>query len=92
MTAPTPTLTLGSVAVGWAPYRYGRWTYAGSWGWTWVDDAPWGYAPSHYGRWAWIGSRWGWCPGTYVARPVWAPALVGWYGGRWPGRTSPVGW
>ena len=70
-----------SVAVGWAPYRYGRWTYAGSWGWTWVDDAPWGYAPSHYGRWAWIGSRWGWCPGTYVARPVWAPALVGWYGG-----------
>ena len=21
------------------------------WGWTWVDDAPWGFAPFHYGRW-----------------------------------------
>ena len=69
------------VAAGWAPYRFGRWAYTGRWGWTWVDDAPWGYAPSHYGRWAWIGGRWGWCPGTFVARPVWAPALVGWVGG-----------
>jgi len=69
------------VAAGWAPYRFGRWAYTGRWGWTWVDDAPWGYAPSHYGRWAWIGGRWGWCPGAFVARPVWAPALVGWVGG-----------
>ena len=69
------------VVAGWAPYRFGRWAYTGRWGWTWVDDAPWGYAPSHYGRWAWIGGRWGWCPGAFVARPVWAPALVGWVGG-----------
>ena len=41
----------------------------------------WGYAPFHYGRWAYIGGRWGWCPGMYVARPLWAPALVAWYGG-----------
>ena len=55
------------------------------WGYTWVDDAPWGYAPFHYGRWAFIGGRWGWCPGAFVARPVWAPALVAWYGGAgWP--------
>jgi hypothetical protein len=68
------------VAVGWAPYRYGRWTWVRPWGWTWVDDAPWGYAPFHYGRWAWVGNRWGWYPGRYVQRPVWAPALVGWVG------------
>ena len=41
----------------WAPYRYGRWTWVAPWGWTWVDDAPWGFAPSHYGRWAQIGPR-----------------------------------
>ncbi|HVE49950.1 MAG TPA: DUF6600 domain-containing protein [Casimicrobiaceae bacterium] len=70
-----------TVAADWAPYRYGRWTWVSGWGWTWVDDAPWGYAPFHYGRWAYVGSRWGWIPGTYVARPVWAPALVAWYGG-----------
>jgi hypothetical protein len=46
-----------------------------------VDDAPWGFAPFHYGRWAWWGGRWCWVPGTYVARPVYAPALVGWVGG-----------
>jgi hypothetical protein len=73
-----------SVAVGWAPYRQGRWAWVGRWGWTWVDDAPWGYAPFHYGRWVWSAGRWGWCPGSFVSRPVWAPALVGWYGGdRW---------
>ncbi len=69
------------VADDWAPYRYGSWSWLPGWGWTWVDDAPWGYAPFHYGRWAFVGSRWGWIPGGYTARPVWAPALVGWYGG-----------
>ncbi len=69
------------VAAGWAPYRYGQWAYVRPWGWTWVDDAPWGFAPFHYGRWVNYGGRWGWCPGQYVARPVYAPALVGWIGG-----------
>jgi len=69
------------VAPDWAPYRDGYWANIGGWGPTWVDSAPWGYAPFHYGRWAFIGGRWGWCPGGYVARPVWAPALVAWYGG-----------
>ncbi len=68
------------VAPGWAPYRYGHWAWVRPWGWTWVDDAPWGFAPFHYGRWAWFGGRWCWVPGTYVARPVYAPALVGWVG------------
>lgn len=70
-----------TVAVDWAPYRYGRWAWSRHWGWTWVDDAPWGYAPFHYGRWVSYGGRWGWAPGVYVARPVYAPALVGWVGG-----------
>jgi hypothetical protein len=70
-----------TVVVGWAPYRYGQWTYIRPWGWTWVDDAPWGFAPFHYGRWVHWGGRWGWAPGQYVVRPVYAPALVAWFGG-----------
>src|SRR5204862_4667529 len=61
------------VAADWAPYRDGYWTNVGGFGFTWVDAAPWGYAPFHYGRWARVGGRWGWCPGTFVARPRWAP-------------------
>ena len=74
----TPTV----LAPGWMPYRSGRWLWVAPWGWTWVDDAPWGYAPSHYGRWVSIDQRWCWAPGVAVARPVWAPALVGWSGGQ----------
>ncbi len=66
------------VAADWAPYRYGHWAWVSPWGWTWVDDAPWGFAPFHYGRWALWGGRWAWVPGAYVARPVYAPALVAW--------------
>lgn len=69
------------VAVGWAPYHYGRWAWVEPWGWTWVDDAPWGFAPFHYGRWANAGGAWVWVPGTMVARPVYAPALVAFVGG-----------
>ena len=53
----------------WVPYRYGRWRWIGLWGWTWIDDMPWGFATSHFGRWANIGGsdaeagRWGWVPG-----------------------------
>ena len=69
------------VSAGWAPYRDGRWTWVSPWGWTWIDNAPWGYAPSHYGRWVMINHRWCWAPGRHIGRPVWAPALVGWVGG-----------
>src|SRR5665213_780814 len=71
-----------NVAPGWAPYSDGYWTTVSGFGLTWVDRAPWGYAPFHYGRWTHIRGRWGWLPGTYVARPVWAPALVAWTGGE----------
>jgi hypothetical protein len=68
------------VAADWAPYRYGHWAYVAPWGWTWVDDAPWGFTPFHYGRWVEVGGRWGWVPGERVARPVYAPALVSFFG------------
>jgi hypothetical protein len=73
-----------SVQAGWAPYRYGHWAYIAPWGWTWVDDAPWGFAPFHYGRWVSWGGGWGWAPGPMIGvgwRPYYAPALVGWIGG-----------
>ena len=77
----------------WAPYRFGYWTWLTGFGYTWVDDAAWGYAPFHYGRWIHVGNRWGWCPGRFVARPAWAPALVAWYGsGPGAGGAHVVGW
>ncbi|MBX6333579.1 MAG: FecR domain-containing protein, partial [Gemmatimonadaceae bacterium] len=69
------------VAAGWAPYRYGHWAWVRPWGWTWIDDAPWGFAPFHYGRWAYVRGHWVWVPGTIVRRPVYAPALVVFVGG-----------
>ena len=69
------------VPVGWAPYRFGHWMWVEPWGWTWVDDMPWGFAPFHYGRWAHTEGTWVWVPGTLVARPVYAPALVAFVGG-----------
>lgn len=65
-----------SVPADWAPYHYGHWVWIEPWGWTWVEDEPWGFAPFHYGRWAFIASRWAWVPGPRVVRPVYAPALV----------------
>ncbi len=69
-----------AVAADWAPYSHGRWAWVRPWGWTWVDDAPWGFAPFHYGRWVYLRNNWCWTPGTRVARPVYAPALVAWVG------------
>ena len=80
-----------AVAADWAPYRYGHWAWIPPWGWTWIDDAPWGFAPFHYGRWVEIGGRWGWCPGERVARPIYAPALVAFIGGAGFGVTIAAG-
>ena len=96
-----------AVPVGWAPYSDGRWSWIAPWGWTWIDNAPWGYAPSHYGRWVQVGQRWGWAPGRERVRNAWAPALVGWAGsdhgprpglqhgprpGAAPGKGPGMGW
>jgi len=74
------------VEAGWAPYHNGHWAYIAPWGYTWVDDAPWGFAPFHYGRWVSFNGAWGWVPcprqpqGEVYVRPVYAPALVAWVG------------
>lgn len=70
-----------AMPVDWAPYRDGHWSWIAPWGWTWVDDAPWGFAPFHYGRWTQIERRWAWVPGHLPQRPIYAPALVAFIGG-----------
>ena len=95
------------VEADWVPYRHGHWGYVSPWGWTWIDDAPWGFAPFHYGRWVQDGRRWGWIPvqqGAVVAatvRPIYAPALVSFIGlaagaavrtQAMPDRGNSVGW
>ncbi len=64
----------------WAPYSTGRWIWDPYYGWTWVDDAPWGWAPYHYGRWVYDDGFWGWAPGPVVVAPVYSPALVAFFG------------
>jgi hypothetical protein len=73
----TPTRVRGD----WAPYRDGHWGYVAPWGWTWVDDEPWGFAPFHYGRWAHLENSWCWVPGPVAVAPVYSPALVAFVGG-----------
>ena len=72
------------VLPGWAPYRFGHWVWIDPWGWTWIDEAPWGFAPFHYGRWVFARTRWCWVPGPPRVRVVFAPALVVFVGGGWP--------
>jgi hypothetical protein len=80
----------------WVPYRYGHWSWIAPWGWTWIDDASWGFAPFHYGRWALIEERWAWVPGSFVDRPIYAPAVVAFLGTPGIGLSSAegaaVGW
>jgi hypothetical protein len=92
-----------SVPAGWAPYHSGHWAWIEPWGWTWVDDNPWGYAPFHYGRWIYWHDRWGWAPGPCarmggyagyggpVIRPMYAPALVAFFGGAHWGVSLSIG-
>jgi len=92
-----PVWVPDGVAAEWAPYSTGRWIWDPYYGWTWLDDAPWGWAPYHYGRWVHPGNCWAWAPGPLVATPVYAPALVAFFGGSGFGArvglaTPVVGW
>ncbi|CAN5206411.1 hypothetical protein BH20ACI2_BH20ACI2_20310 [soil metagenome] len=62
----------------WSPYRYGHWRWLPPFGWTWVNDEPWGWATYHYGRWFYHNGYWNWSPYGYYrsTRSWWRPALV----------------
>jgi hypothetical protein len=70
----TPTV---EIAVGWTPYRDGRWIWSGG-DYVWVSYESWGWAPYHYGRWAFVDSV-GWCWVPPVRGEVfWSPGYVAW--------------
>lgn len=90
-----PMWTPTWVPAGWAPYRNGNWVWFSTWGWTWVDHAPWGFAPFHFGRWTLHRDRWCWVPGKIGPRPAFAPALVSIHvgtGGRHSRAERPHRW
>ncbi|MET0753949.1 MAG: DUF6600 domain-containing protein [Pyrinomonadaceae bacterium] len=62
----------------WSPYRYGHWRWIPPFGWTWVNDEPWGWATYHHGRWIYVDREWCWTPYAYYRprRSWWSPALV----------------
>jgi hypothetical protein len=77
------------VSADWMPYRSGYWCWAEPWGWTWVDDEPWGFAPFHYGRWVIIDDRWAWVPaGDFI----YAPAVVSFFASQDAFAWVPLGW
>ena len=86
------------VPTGWAPYSNGSWVWVDQYGWTWVDNASWGFAPYHYGRWVYFRDHWAWVPGPPDVEPVYAPALVVFFGGNnfnvtvSFGQTPGIGW
>jgi hypothetical protein len=80
-----------AVPPGWVPYSTGSWIMDPFYGWTWVGTEPWGWAPYHYGRWVFVNGFWGWAPGPVVVRPVYAPALVVFFGGSKVGAGISVG-
>ncbi len=73
----------------WSPYRYGHWRWLPYYGWTWVNDEPWGWSTYHYGRWIFLNGHWFWTPYSYSSYygggySWWRPAIVymGYIGGR----------
>jgi hypothetical protein len=87
-----PIWAPSAVPTGWVPYSTGRWMWDPIYGWTWLDDAPWGWAPYHYGRWVFVGRSWAWAPGPVLVRPLYAPALVAFFGGVTVSVGRPLAW
>ncbi len=73
-----PSSSAISAYVGWSPYRFGQWRWVPPFGWTWVNDEPWGWATYHHGRWFYDNGYWYWTPYGAIryARSWWSPALV----------------
>ena len=58
----------------------GRWIWDPRFGWTWLDDAPWGWAPYHTAAGS-SSAATGRGPRAVLVRPVYSPALVVFLGG-----------
>ena len=73
-----PYNNVTSVYDNWSPYRYGQWRMLPYYGWTWVNDEPWGWATYHHGRWIYYNGYWAWTPysSRRGSRSYWRPALV----------------
>lgn len=73
-----PYRNVTSYYADWSPYRYGHWRWIPPYGWTWVNDEPWGWATYHHGRWFYDDGFWYWSPYGYYRthRSWWSPALV----------------
>jgi len=73
-----PFRTATSSYDDWSPYRYGQWRWIPPFGWTWVNDEPWGWATYHHGRWVYVNDDWAWTPYPQhrAGRSWWRPALV----------------
>ncbi len=65
------------VAVGWAPFFYGRWVWIRG-DYVWISYEPWGWVPYHYGRWRHSPRRgWHWIP-PHRTVIYWTPGAVAW--------------
>lgn len=73
-----PYASVTNAYSNWSPYRYGHWRWMPPYGWTWINDEPWGWATYHYGRWFYDSGSWYWSPYGYYrySRSWWSPALV----------------
>ncbi|MCU0238813.1 MAG: FecR domain-containing protein [Pyrinomonadaceae bacterium] len=73
-----PYKTATNIYRDWSPYRYGHWRYVAPFGWTWINDEPWGWATYHHGRWIYDNGEWCWTPYTYyrMRRSWWLPSSV----------------
>ena len=73
-----PYENITGVYDNWSPYRYGQWRFLPYYGWTWVNDEPWGWATYHHGRWVYYNGYWAWTPysSRRASRSYWRPALV----------------
>ena len=50
------------VAVGWEPFRSGRWSFVVGFGYNWIGHSRWEWPTYYYGRWDRYGSNWFWVP------------------------------
>ena len=50
------------VALGWEPFRSGRWSFVVGFGYNWIGHSRWEWPTHYFGRWDCHGSTWFWVP------------------------------